>query len=68
MIGPGRGKRILDAGCGSGRHSVRLSELGAAVVASETIETLLEMARSKASGYSIEWLDLDIEGLPLGLG
>ncbi len=70
LIGDVQGKRVLDAGSGTGRHALRLAESGADVVASEPNETLLNMARSKAdrAGCTIHWINNAIETLPASLG
>lgn len=71
MIGPVEGKRVLDAGCGSGRHTIRLLEAGATVVACEPNPVFLDMAKAKAKGLpqgSVQWLNCDIGALPESLG
>jgi malonyl-CoA O-methyltransferase len=70
IIGPVAGKRILDVGCGTGRHSIPLAEAGADVVATEPNEALLALAKSKVKnpGSRIEWLTYDMETLPDSIG
>ena len=70
LIGPAAGKRILDVGCGTGRHAIPLAALGARVVACEPNQTLLAMAKSKEKvpGPRIEWLPCDIDALPADIG
>ncbi len=70
LIGNVRGKRVLDAGSGTGRHALPLAERGADVVATEPNETLLSMARSKAvrAGCTIHWINDAIEALTPDLG
>jgi 2-polyprenyl-3-methyl-5-hydroxy-6-metoxy-1,4-benzoquinol methylase len=70
LIGDVQGKRVLDAGSGTGRHALRLAEKGADVVASEPNETLLRIARSKAvrTRCMITWMNNSIETLPPGVG
>jgi ubiquinone/menaquinone biosynthesis C-methylase UbiE len=46
-LGAGTGDVILDAGCGTCAHSVRLVERGFRVVAADFSESALELARSK---------------------
>lgn len=48
--------RILDIGCGTGRHSIELTRRGYNVVGVDLSESLLERAREKAAG---EKLDVD---------
>lgn len=47
-----RGKRILDAGCGTGALSVEAAQRGAEVVAVDISGTLIELARERAPGGS----------------
>lgn len=70
LIGSVEGKRVLDVGCGTGRHCIRLAAAGADVLASEPNEAMLKVARSKAkaSCVTIGWLGHDIESLPRDIG
>lgn len=45
-----RGRRLLDAGCGTGALSVEAARRGAAVVAVDLAGTLLDLARERAPG------------------
>lgn len=45
------GKRVLDCGCGPGRHAWTLASLGAAVTAFDTSENALEAARSVCADF-----------------
>lgn len=47
-VGPLAGKRILDIGCGTGRFTQRLHELGARVTGLDPSETMLAAARKRA--------------------
>ena len=67
-LGPVAGKTVLDVGAGTGRHAVRLAELGASVVASEPNATLREVAIGKDRLARVRWLALPIEDLPSNLG
>lgn len=50
------GKRILDAGCGTGAFAVAAAERGAHVVAIDVAGSLIEVARSRApAGLCIDW-------------
>lgn len=50
------GKRILDAGCGTGAFAVAAAQLGAEVVAIDVSAGLVEVARDRApAGLSIDW-------------
>lgn len=44
LVGRGQGLRLLDAGCGSGRWSVRLAEAGWLVTGADISDTLLALA------------------------
>jgi 2-polyprenyl-3-methyl-5-hydroxy-6-metoxy-1,4-benzoquinol methylase len=47
--GLAHGGRILDVGCGTGRHASLLSDLGFHVTGTDISEAMLEIARSRAS-------------------
>jgi malonyl-CoA O-methyltransferase len=46
-LGDARGLRILDLGCGTGRHALRLSEAGAKITAVDFSEGMLTQARRR---------------------
>ncbi|ESZ87586.1 MAG: SAM-dependent methlyltransferase [Blastomonas sp. CACIA14H2] len=51
-----KGKRILDAGCGTGALAVAAAQLGAEVVAIDISRGLVDVARERApSGLAIDW-------------
>jgi SAM-dependent methyltransferase len=54
--------RVLDLGCGPGRHSIPLARLGARVTAVDRSPFLLEKARSRAESekLAIEWVQADM--------
>jgi 2-polyprenyl-3-methyl-5-hydroxy-6-metoxy-1,4-benzoquinol methylase len=58
--------RILDVGCGTGRHSIELSKRGYQVTGIDLSETLLERAREKAKmlNLQIDFLHHDARDLP----
>lgn len=70
LIGDIRGKRVLDVGCGTGRHAIPLAQKGATVVASEPTESMIEVARAKATAnqVNITWRKETIDSLPVELG
>ena len=70
LIGNLRGRRVLDVGCGTGRHAVRMAQQGALVVGSEPTPALLRRARAKAeeSGVTVTWRTDTIDALPPDLG
>ena len=56
-----RGKRLLDAGCGTGALAVEAAKRGASVVAVDIAPNLIEIARSRApSDLEIEWFAGDM--------
>lgn len=56
------GARVLDLGCGSGRHAIAAAELGARVVAVDRDPDKLELGRREANrrGLAIEWVEADL--------
>jgi SAM-dependent methyltransferase len=58
--------RILDLGCGAGRHSLALGERGFQVVGYDLSETLLTVARQAADTrwFPIEFVQGDMRSLP----
>ena len=58
--------RILDVGCGTGRHAIELTQRGYCVTGIDLSESQLARAREKASaqGLSIEFLRHDARKLP----
>jgi len=58
--------RILDIGCGTGRHAIELAKRGYRVTGVDLSNTLLERAREKAatSGVSVDFRRQDARELP----
>ena len=56
--------RVLDAGCGTGRVSIRLAELGYDVTGVDLDESMLAVARERAP--RLRWLVGDLATLALG--
>jgi len=58
--------KIIDIGCGTGRHAIELSKRGYSVAGIDLSESLLEKAREKAkqSGLQIDFLKHDARSLP----
>lgn len=56
--------RVLDAGCGTGRIAVRLTELGYAVVGVDVDASMLDQARLGAP--ALDWRLADLSALALG--
>jgi len=44
LVGPGHGRHLLDAGCGSGRWSVRMAQAGWVVTGADISESLIALA------------------------
>jgi len=68
VIAPGM--RVLDVGCGSGRHAIAAAERGAKVIGVDFDNAELEKAdkAAKKARVPVEWLQLDLESQPLPLG
>ena len=61
--------RILDLGCGTGRHSIYLAKQGFSVVASDIAPTGLGIARNKAKSLGLNNIEFklhDMRSIPLG--
>jgi len=58
--------KIIDIGCGTGRHSIELSKRGYSVTGIDLSESLLEKAREKAkqNNLQIEFIRHDARNLP----
>jgi len=55
------GLRVLDAGCGTGRHALSLARRGAKVTAIDFSEGMLARARRKPGADEVEFLQHDLE-------
>ena len=61
-----RGLNVLDLGCGTGRHTVRLTKQGANVTAIDFSEGMLARARKKTHGCDVRYIAHDLAApLPL---
>lgn len=61
-----RGRSVLDLGCGTGRHAIRLAAAGAAVTALDLSEGMLAKARAKPGAERIRFFAHDVAApLPL---
>ncbi len=58
--------KIIDIGCGTGRHSIELSKRGYSLTGIDLSESLLKKAREKAkqNGLQIDFLHHDARNLP----
>jgi SAM-dependent methyltransferase len=56
------GRRALDLGCGTGRHTRTLIEAGASVIAADLTHAMLKRARAKLADRAVGWLRLALPG------
>jgi len=64
-LGDVAGKDVLDLGCGTGRHTLRMAAGGARVTALDFSEGMMEKARAKSGAESVRFLAHDLhERLP----
>jgi SAM-dependent methyltransferase len=70
LVDLGPGVRVLDVGCGTGRHAVPIAGLGAEVVGVDQSPAMLERAatRAAAAGVDVTWVEADARDLPDDLG
>jgi malonyl-CoA O-methyltransferase len=59
LLGELTGINVLDVGCGTGRHAVRLAEAGAQVTAVDFSEGMLAKARAKPGANAVRFLRHD---------
>jgi malonyl-CoA O-methyltransferase len=60
LLGPVSGLRILDLGCGTGRHALRLAAAGANVTAIDFSDGMLARARDRAGTLPIDFRAHDL--------
>lgn len=66
LLGDIRGLTVLDLGCGTGRHTLRLAQRGAIVTAIDFSEGMLDRAREKSRGFEVQFIQHDLAtALPL---
>lgn len=69
LAGDVAGLRVLDMGCGTGRHALWLAEAGARVKAVDFSEGMLDQARQKPGADAVEWIVHDLHTpLPFAAG
>lgn len=64
LLGEVRGLAVLDVGCGTGRHAVRLAQAGARVTGLDFSRGMLAKARAKAGAERVDFREHDL-GAPL---
>lgn len=66
LLGEVRGRRVLDAGCGTGYFTRMLAERGAHVIGVEPAEAMVAFARAKEAelGQGITYVQADLTLLP----
>jgi ubiquinone/menaquinone biosynthesis C-methylase UbiE len=64
LLGDVRGMEVIDIGCGTGRHAIRLASRGARVAALDFSQAMLDQARAKAKGGDIDFRVHDLS-MPL---
>ncbi len=60
-LGLRRGAKILDAGCGIGRHAIELAKRGFHVVGVDFVSTLLDRARANAASAGCETVEFILD-------
>jgi SAM-dependent methyltransferase len=66
LLGLPGGARILDAGCGWGRHSIQLATAGCRVTGVDRAELLLREGRAagREAQADVAWVNADVRALP----
>jgi ubiquinone/menaquinone biosynthesis C-methylase UbiE len=67
LLGDVAGLDVVDVGCGTGRHTLRLAGRGAHVVGVDFSDGMLDRAREKDGAAHVEWVVHDVTELPLPL-
>ena len=60
LLGPAAGLHVLDVGCGTGRHTIRLAQAGAKVTGIDFSEGMLSKARQKPGADKATFLVHDL--------
>ncbi|MDD5628355.1 MAG: class I SAM-dependent methyltransferase [Elusimicrobia bacterium] len=69
LLGPVRGLRVADVGCGTGRHALRLARRGARVTGLDFSQGMLAKARAKPGAAGVRFVRHDLaRPLPLRSG
>lgn len=67
LVGDVRGREVVDVGCGTGRHALRLAAAGATVTGVDFSEGMLARARAKHGAEQVRWVVHDLTAPPLPL-
>jgi ubiquinone/menaquinone biosynthesis C-methylase UbiE len=67
LLGDVAGLDVLDVGCGTGRHSLRLAAHGARVVGIDFSDGMLARAKEKEGAAQVRWVVADATRPPLSL-
>jgi malonyl-CoA O-methyltransferase len=67
LLGDVAGLDVVDVGCGTGRHTLRLAARGADVVGVDFSDGMLERARRKEGAEGVRWVVHDVTQPPLPL-
>jgi ubiquinone/menaquinone biosynthesis C-methylase UbiE len=67
LVGDVAGLAVVDVGCGTGRHALRLAARGANVVGIDFSDGMLARAREKEGASGVRWVVHDVTRLPLPL-
>jgi len=69
LVGNAQGLKVVDLGCGTGRHALALAAAGATVTAIDFSEGMLTEARNKPGAIGVEFIVHDLhQPLPLSDG
>ena len=60
LLGSFRDRVILDAGCGTGRHTIPLADAGACVTGIDFSKGMLEKARAKSGAHLARFIEHDL--------
>jgi SAM-dependent methyltransferase len=63
VLGLEAGMRVLDAGCGPGRHAIELARRGIEVVGVDTSPDFIALARGEAASLPVEFIEADVRDL-----
>lgn len=65
IIGDVAGERVLDMGCGTGRHAILLARAGALVTGVDFSDEMLAAGRKNAAGLEVTFINAELGAVPL---